>query len=108
MAQDKFGNEIHEGDYVEFVFGGEPFHAQVDGISEDHGIDHVEAEIGVRVPAGSVQLVEKAGKPTPSAKESDTPDSRPTTPRPAPRKEASKWQTRATAPKSLPLDPSRT
>jgi hypothetical protein len=66
MAVDKHGTEIHKGDTVEFVYGGDRFETEVDQLAvSDTGLDTVTASVTVTVPAGFVRVVQKADKPKP-------------------------------------------
>lgn len=78
MAQDtttdKFGNEIQEGDTVEFVFGGDAFQASADAIAHMEGRDWLQVTITTFIPAAGCALTEKAKKS--SAKSSSPPDTK--------------------------------
>lgn len=87
---DKFGNEIADGDTVEFVFGGDAFVAQItDSGHSTYGIPYVAATVTLTVPAGSVALVEKAEKPKKSSHKAETTKAATEEPAPAPEKPSS-------------------
>lgn len=62
-AQDKFGNEISEGDTVEFYYGGDRHEATVEAISSTEAIAYLTVTPEpIEIPAGQAQVIEKAEK----------------------------------------------